>query len=264
MRTWIKVWPGGARIVPIAFAAALSFVPTDWATAQSSSANYKLPISLLNSGVDTVTSTNFKLSSSLGDPFFTGPSTSTNYHMAHGLWISTAGPAPVLVSAVSRRHHGAAGDFDLPLASNPLNPTTEPRQGPAQAIVFTFDKPITGAVAAITEGAAVTAAPTFSGNTVVVGLTSVTDQQYVTVSLTAVASSDGGSGGTGAARVGFLMGDVNQSRVVTVGDLGLVNAQLAQPVTAANYLKDVNASGTLTLADKGLTNTNLTRALPPP
>ena len=51
-------------------------------------------------------------------------------------------------------------------------------------------------------------------------------------------------------RVGFLAGDVNQNRVVTLGDLGLVNAQVAQPVTAANYLKDVNASGTLTLADK--------------
>ena len=40
---------------------------------------------------------------------------------------------------------------------------------------------------------------------------------------------------------------MNQSRVVTVADLGLVNAQLAQPVTAANYLRDVNATGTLTV-----------------
>ena len=72
------------------------------------------------------------------------------------------------------------------------------------------------------------------------------------------------AGGSGSVRVGFLLGDVNQNRVVTVADLGLVNAQLAQPVTAANYLKDVNASGTLTVADKGITNANLTRALPAP
>ncbi len=65
-------------------------------------------------------------------------------------------------------------------------------------------------------------------------------------------------------RVGFLLGDVNQSRVVTLADLGQVNAQLSQPVAAANYLKDINASGTLTLADKGITNGNLTKALPPP
>jgi hypothetical protein len=55
-------------------------------------------------------------------------------------------------------------------------------------------------------------------------------------------------------RIGFLVGDVNGNRVVAVSDLGLVNAQLAQPVSAANYLKDVNANGTLTVADKGIAN----------
>jgi hypothetical protein len=84
------------------------------------------------------------------------------------------------------------------------------------------------------------------------------------LSLTSVASADGGSGGSGSVRIGFLVGDVNQNRIVSVADLGLVNAQLAQTVTAANYLKDVNASGTLTVADKGITNANLTRALPAP
>jgi hypothetical protein len=63
---------------------------------------------------------------------------------------------------------------------------------------------------------------------------------------------------------GFLAGDVSQNRAVSLADLGLVNAQLAQPVTAANYLKDVNGSGTLTLADKGITNANLAKALPAP
>ena len=95
-------------------------------------------------------------------------------------------------------------------------------------------------------------------------LTGVTDQQYVTVSLTNVASTDGGTGGSGSGARRVPAGDVNQSRVVTVADLGLVNAQLAQPVTAANFLKDVNASGTLTVADKGITNANLTKALPAP
>jgi hypothetical protein len=61
-----------------------------------------------------------------------------------------------------------------------------------------------------------------------------------------------------------LLGDVNGNRVVAVSDVGLVNAQLAQPVTAANYLKDVNATGTLTVADKGITNANLAKALPAP
>jgi hypothetical protein len=74
----------------------------------------------------------------------------------------------------------------------------------------------------------------------------------------------GGGVGAGTVRIGFLVGDVNQTRVVTVADLGLINAQLAQPVTAANYLKDVNSTGTLTVGDKGIANASLTRSLPGP
>jgi Subtilase family len=174
------------------------------------------------------------------------------------------GPAPGVTGAVSRRTHGAAGTFDLPLSAVATNPTTEPRQGPAQKIVFTFNKPISGATASITEGTATAAAPTFSGNDVIVSLTGVSDRQYVTIALTNVSAVDGGTGGSGSVRVGFLVGDVNQNRVVSLADLGLVNAQLAQSVTAANFLMDVNASGTLTLTDKGITNANLAQALPLP
>ena len=172
--------------------------------------------------------------------------------------------APVFASAVSRKVHGSAGTFDLALSAVATNPTTEPRQGPAQTIVLTFNKAITGATVAITEGAATVAAPTFSGNNVIVGLTSVNNEQYVTISLTNVASSDGGSGGTGFARIGFLAGDASQNRVVTVSDVGAVNAALAQPVTASNYLKDLNASGTLTIADQAIASANLSKALPAP
>jgi hypothetical protein len=167
------------------------------------------------------------------------------------------------MNAASRKAHGAA-TFDLPLSFAPLNPTTEPRKGPVQTVVFTFNNVITGATAAITEGTAVAGAPTISGNEVVVGLTGVADQQYVTVSLTNVSDALGGTGGSASVRLGFLLGDVNQNRIVAVSDLGLVNAQLAQPVTAVNYLMDVNASGTLTVSDKGITNANLAHSLPAP
>ena len=94
-------------------------------------------------------------------------------------------------------------------------------------------------------------------------LSGVADHQYVTISLSNLASPDG-STGSASLRIGFLAGDVNQSRTVSLADLGLVNALLAQPVTASNFLRDVNASGTISLADKGITNANLTKALPPP
>jgi hypothetical protein len=88
--------------------------------------------------------------------------------------------------------------------------------------------------------------------------------QDVSVSLTNVVSTDGGTGGSASVRIGFLAGDVNQTRVVSVADLGLVNLQLSPSVTAANFLTDVNVSGTASLADKGFANANLTRALPTP
>jgi hypothetical protein len=49
-----------------------------------------------------------------------------------------------------------------------------------------------------------------------------------------------------------------------VSDLAQVNGQVAQTVTATNYLKDVNASGTLSVADKASVNTKITNALPAP
>jgi hypothetical protein len=172
--------------------------------------------------------------------------------------------APAFQSAVSRKIHGAAGTFDLGLSAVDTNPTTEPRQGPAQTIVFTFDKPIASATATITEGTAAAGAPAFSGNDVIVGLSGVSNKQYVTIALTNVSAVDGGTGGSGSVRVGFLLADVNQNRVVTVSDIVLVNAQIAHVVTSANFLKDVNANGILTVGDKLITNNNVTKALPAP
>ena len=96
----------------------------------------------------------------------------------------------------------------------------------------------------------------------IVPLTGVNNLQYVTVSLSNVASSGGGAG-SGLVRIGFLVGDVNNNRVVTLADLGAINAQLAQAVSPANYKMDLNASGTISLTDKALANNNLTQSSPP-
>ena len=171
--------------------------------------------------------------------------------------------APTVASAVSRKVHGAAGTFDLPLSLDPANPSVEPRAGSSLLIVFTFNKPVSAGTASITQGVGQASAPTFSGAEMRVPVTGATNAQYVTVSVSGVVAVDGGTGGSGSVRVGLLLGDVNQNRVVTLADLGLLNAQLTQPVTASNFRLDVNASGTLTLSDKGITNGNLTTQLPP-
>ncbi len=177
---------------------------------------------------------------------------------------SISPPPPVLVSVKSRKTHGTAGTFDLVLNSNPLTPSTETRNGPAYAIVFTFDKAVTAGNAAVSESAAIAGAPTFNGVEMTVPLTGVVNPQYVTVNVSAVAASDGGGPGVGSGRIGFLFGDVNQSRQVTVADVGIVNAALLQVLNNVNFLYDVNVDGRLTVADKGLVNANLLKKLPAP
>jgi uncharacterized protein (DUF1800 family) len=170
----------------------------------------------------------------------------------------------MLSSAVSRKVHGVAGTFDLPLSTSLSTPTVEPRNGPNHTIVFLFDRAAVSGSATVIEGIATIGATQFSGQQVVVGLSGVANQQYVTVTLSSVQGADGSTGGMATARIGFLAGDVNQNGVVTLADLGLTNAQVAQVVSAANYLKDVNASGTLSLADKGIVNSTLAKAVTPP
>ena len=172
--------------------------------------------------------------------------------------------APTPTQVVSRKVHGSAGTFDLTLAATPLNPTAEPRQGPAHSIVFTFDKPVTGATAAITQGTATAAAPTFNGNIVIIGLTAAANHQYVTIALTNVASADGGTGGSWSVRMGFLLGDVNRSRVVSVADLGsrqraaVAIGDRGQFPERRERKRDADGGG------QGHHQPKLTKALPPP
>ena len=182
--------------------------------------------------------------------------------------VGRINPAPVHTGTASRKRHGAPGaDFDLALPATPLDPATEPRSGGAggeHALVFTFDKRVTGGTATVTEGAGTAGTPAFDGNAMIVPLTGVADGAYATVEVSGVTSGDGGGGGGGAVRVGFLAGDVTGTRSVTLSDLLAVNAELSQPLTAANFLRDVNATGGFSVADLLFVNGRLTQVLPPP
>ncbi len=171
--------------------------------------------------------------------------------------------APILVSAKSRNVHGTAGTFDLLLSNAVTSPTIEPRAAPF-IIVFTFDRPVVAGSVSITEGVATAGPPTFNGNEMTVPLTSVTNAQYVKIAATNVVPGGGGSNGAGSVRLGFLLGDVNQSGQVLVSDVGAVRATLLQTVTGANFLFDVNTDGILTVSDVGIANANLLKQLPPP
>ncbi len=99
-------------------------------------------------------------------------------------------PALQLVTAVSRKTHGSAGTFDIPL---PLSgaPGVECRSsGGGHTLVVTMNHEIVSGNAAITDGSgSVSGSPTFIGNTMTVNLTGVADVQKITVTLSNVTDS---------------------------------------------------------------------------
>jgi glucose/arabinose dehydrogenase len=195
------------------------------------------------------------------------PGTSDRTGSGPSVTVAAESAPPIVAGVLSRKAHGTAGTFDLALGLDASSPTIEPRSGGAggnHTIVFTFNKSVTGGASSVTAGTATAGAPSFGGNEVVVPLADVAAQQYVTVAVDDVTASDGSAGGSASVRIGFLLGDVTRSGVVTVSDLAQVNAGIAQPVTAANYLQDVNGSGTLTVADKAIANAQIAKALPSP
>ena len=104
--------------------------------------------------------------------------------------IGPAAPALQLTSAVSRKTHGAAGAFDIPL---PLSGTlgVECRSGAGgHTLVFTFVNNIIAGDASITSGSgSVSGTPSYNGRTMTVNLTNVTDAQKITVMLSNVTDS---------------------------------------------------------------------------
>lgn len=156
-----------------------------------------------------------------------------------------------LVSAVSRKTHGAAGNFDLPIdIGQTINGavSTEPRFiGSGHTLVFQFNAPVslpaTASVDPPTIGtASVTAA---NGNLLGVMLSGVADHQRATVTLSGV------NGGMMSFPVslGFLVGDVNGTRAVVASDIAGAKSRLGQAVSGANFRFDLNLSGTIDAAD---------------
>jgi hypothetical protein len=168
--------------------------------------------------------------------------------------------APAALSAVSRKVHGGAGTFDVPL---PLNGPTgiECRIGPTYTMVVTFSTSVTAGSAAVTCGTG--SVGSFSGNgtnTITVNLTGVTDVQRITVTLSNV--SDGTNIGDVPISMGVLVGDTTANGTVNAGDVALTKSQVGATVTASNFREDLNANGTISATDVAIVKSDVGHALP--
>jgi hypothetical protein len=168
-----------------------------------------------------------------------------------------------LTAVQSRKTHGAAGTFDLLIDTAPLiagSVTVEPRMiGAAHSIVFQFNQPVTsiGSVSAVNAsgnpiGTASGVINSANSTEVVVTLTGIADASRATVTINNVAGA-GNTLSTATASIGFLIGDVNNSRSVSNTDITAIKTRAGQTLDNTNFKLDVNASG-------GISNTDISAA----
>jgi N-acetylneuraminic acid mutarotase len=172
-------------------------------------------------------------------------------------------PAPVPQSAFSRKTHGAAGTFDVPL---PLtgNVGIECRSGGATndyQMIINFATTVTVASASVTSGTGSVSSFSVSGSQVTVNLTGVTNVQRITVTLFNV--NDGTHMGNVPVSMGVLVGDVNGNALVNASDVSLAKSQVGQTVSGSNFREDVNANGLINSVDVAVVKSKVGTALPP-
>ncbi len=155
------------------------------------------------------------------------------------------------------------GAFDIPL---PLTgaPGVECRStGGAHSLIFAFSNNVVSGSAAVSSGAgSISGSPIFSGTTMTVNLTGVTDVQQITVTLSNVTDSNAQVLPNTAVSMNVLAGDTNGSRSVSAADVSQVKAQSGATATSANFRQDVVTNGTISAGDIGLVKSRSGATLP--
>jgi hypothetical protein len=167
---------------------------------------------------------------------------------------------PVAQSAVSRKTHGGAGTFDVPLPlTGSLGIECRSTAG-NQTMIVTFANTVTLTGASVTCGVGSVGSFSASGAQVTVNLTGVANAQRITVTLANV--NDGTTVGDVAIPMGVLAGDTNGNGTVNAGDVSQTKGQSGQAVTGANFRTDVNANGSINAGDIGLVKAQSGTGLP--
>jgi hypothetical protein len=167
-----------------------------------------------------------------------------------------------VTSAASRKVHGIAGTFDIPL---PLtgNVGIECRSGGATndyQMIINFANSVTVGSASVTSGTGSLSSFTVSGSQVTVNLTGITNAQQITVTLFNV--NDGTHMGNASVSMGVLIGDSSGNGTVNAADVAQTKGRLGQTVDATNFRSDVNANGAINSGDVAIVKANLGNGLP--
>jgi predicted outer membrane repeat protein len=171
-------------------------------------------------------------------------------------------PAPQVVSAVSRKMHGAT-PYDIPL---PLQDGrgVESRSGGAEGnyqIVATFDAPVdVDSFAVVSADSLANANVTAEGAVVTINLSGVTNAQTLWVALAGV--DNGTTTGDTYIPMAVLTGDVNGNGTVNATDIAITKSRSGAPVDATNFRSDVVANGSINATDIGFVKSRSGSVLP--
>ncbi len=151
-----------------------------------------------------------------------------------------------LTGAVSRKTHGSAGAFDIPLTFNGP-PAVECRSsGGAHSLVFTFNRNLVDGHAGMVNGtASIAGKPAYTGNTLTVNLSDVADAQTLMLRLSEVTDTSGHVMPPMNVSLQVLAGDVSGNGTVNATDVAQVKANIGAPLNAANFRCDVTANGSI-------------------
>jgi hypothetical protein len=120
-------------------------------------------------------------------------------------------------------------------------------------LVLTFSSDVVSGSASVTSGTgSVFGNPIFSGNTMTVNLTGVTDVQKITVTLSDVTSDTAQVLPDTAVSANMLIGDTTGDKTVNNSDVTQTRGQVGLPVTDSNFREDANVDGVITSADVSL------------
>ena len=245
------------------------FSNAPWATSQTSNAlTWSSPTFAQNPNANAIrwgTLDNFRFDSNR--PPVTTNATIGFFKTGAPITVAIQAPTPcgplTFVSAVSRKTHGGAGDFDIDL---PLTgtPGVECRNGGgSNTLVVTFSNNVVSGNASVTGGTAtVSGSPSFAGNTMRVNLSGVADAQTVTVTLSNVTGSFSQVLPDTAFSVSCLIGDTNGDRVVNSGDSLQTRNRSGQATDATNFRSDVNVDGVVNSGDSFIVRSRSGTSLP--
>ena len=165
---------------------------------------------------------------------------------------------------MSRKSHGAAGNFDVPLPLVLLSGAVgiEDRNAVAggDQMVVTFANPVAVSGVSVTSGTGSVASFSVSGAVVTINLTGVTNAQRLGVTLANV--NDGTNLGSVMVPMGVLSGDTSGNGTVNSTDVSQTKGKSGQPVDATNFRTDINVSNSINATDVGTVKGRVGAALP--